>query len=157
MNSKVIILMLAAMTALPFSLPAGNIFSRSEALSAAVQKDRHDRHKDRHRGHKNRYVVIDNDVFYRGVKIKDASAGSFTDLGYGYAKDAFNVYYKGKELPDATLGSFVILTDGYAKDAFKVYYKGKEVSGATSSSFKVMSDGYAKDAFDTYYRGRKAD
>lgn len=101
------------------------------------------------------YMVTKNTVLYEGRKIEDAMANSFTDLGYDYAKDAFNVYYMGRKVGDATSSSFKVLTYGYAADAFNVYYMGVKMPDAVPSSFKVLKDGYAEDTFNTYYCGKK--
>lgn len=155
MNTKILISLLSAMLALPLNVPAATAHYRDAALPTVAQGRHHDR-KYRHRGDKHRYVVIGNDVFYRGSKLDDASAHSFTDLGRGYAKDAFNVYYKGKKLDDASANSFTVLSDGYAKDSFNAYYKGRKIDDASANSFTVLSDGYAKDSFNTYYKGHAA-
>ena len=107
-------------------------------------------------GNYGKYTIKGGVVYYNGVKVKDARASSFKDLGWGYAKDTFDVYYCGKEI-DASSSSFKVLADGYAKDSFDVFYRGKEVKDAWPSSFKVLGDGYAKDSFHTYYRGAKVD
>jgi len=72
----------------------------------------------------------------------------------GYFKTNMNVYYGDKKL-DAMAGSFKELGGGYAKDAINVYYCGEKVKGAMASSFKYTGDGYGQDAFDAYFRGRK--
>ena len=128
------------------------------------------------------YEIVGNKVYYNGVLVSNASAHSFKDLGWGYAKDssrvyycgkkisndptrfkaladgyamdAFDVYYFGKEIEASTSG-FKVLSDGYAKDAFDAYYCGKEVVGSSASTFQVLGNGYAKDAWDTYYLGKK--
>lgn len=99
------------------------------------------------------YKIIGNKVYYNGVLVSNASAHSFKDLGWGYAKDNSRVYYCGKYLTGSP-SRFKVLTDGYAMDSFDVYYFGKEIEASTSG-FKVLSDGYAMDAWDTYYQGKK--
>lgn len=99
------------------------------------------------------YEIVADKVYYNGVLVSNASAHSFKDLGYGYAKDSKKVYYCGKKLTDNP-SRFKALTDGYAMDSFDVYYFGKEIEASTSG-FKVLKDGYAKDAFDAYYCGKK--
>lgn len=44
------------------------------------------------------YQKTDFDVFYRGRKIKGASASTFLELADGYAKDTFNMYYWGRKI-----------------------------------------------------------
>lgn len=128
------------------------------------------------------YEIVGNKVYYNGALVSNASAHSFKDLGWGYAKDssrayycgnklsndparfkaladgyamdAFDVYYFGKEIEASTAG-FKVLKDGYAKDAFNAYYCGKKVVGSSASTFKVLDNGYAKDAWETYYLGKK--
>ena len=128
------------------------------------------------------YEIVGNKVYYNGVLVSNASAHSFKDLGWGYAKDssrayycgrkisndptrfkaltdgyamdAFDVYYFGQEIEASTSG-FKVLSDGYAKDAFDAYYCGKEVVGSSASTFQVLGNGYAKDAWETYYLGKK--
>ena len=99
------------------------------------------------------YEIIGNKVYYNGVAVSNASAHSFKDLGWGYAKDSSRVYYCGKKLTNDP-SRFKALTDGYAMDSFDVYYFGKKIEASTSG-FKVLKDGYAKDAFDAYYCGKK--
>lgn len=130
------------------------------------------------------YVITGNAVLFNGRLVKDARASSFKDLGWGYAKDAFDayycgelmdgvsasmikvlkdgyaktsfdVYYMGRPVEDAFSNSFKVLQDGYAKDSFNVFYCGKEIQGAWPSSFKVLGNGYAQDSYSTYYRGVK--
>lgn len=155
MNAKAIIIAMSALLSIPLPTTATHVCAQDTTPTTTIQKGRHHGHKKHYRNDRNKYIVIDNEVFYRGRKLEDASAHSFSDLGHGYAKDAFNVYYKGKEIDDATAGTFTILKDGYAKDAFNAYYKGRRIEGASGASFKVMSDGYAKDSFNTYYKGRE--
>ena len=99
------------------------------------------------------YEVVGNKVYYNGVLVSNASAHSFKDLGWGYAKDSSRVYYCGKKLT-TTPSRFKALTDGYAMDSFDVYYFGQKIKASTAG-FKVLTDGYAKDAFDAYYCGKK--
>ena len=99
------------------------------------------------------YEIVGNKVYYNGVLVSNASAHSFKDLGWGYAKDGSRVYYCGKKLTNNP-SRFKALTDGYAMDSFDVYYFGKKIEASTSG-FKVLKDGYAKDAFDAYYCGKK--
>ena len=128
------------------------------------------------------YEIVADKVYYNGVLVSNASAHSFKDLGYGYAKDSKKVYYCGKKLTDnpsrfkalsdgyamdsfdvyyfggvidASTAGFKVLSDGYAKDAFYGYYCGKKVAGSSGSTFKVTGNGYAKDAWETYYLGKK--
>ena len=99
------------------------------------------------------YEIVADKVYYNGVLVSKASAHSFKDLGYGYAKDSKKVYYCGKKLTDNP-SRFKVLADGYAMDSFDVYYFGEEIDASTAG-FKVLSDGYAKDAFYGYYCGKK--
>ena len=99
------------------------------------------------------YEVVGTKVYYNGVLVSNASAHSFKDLGWGYAKDSARVYYCGKKLTNNP-SRFKVLADGYAMDSFDVYYFGKEIEASTSG-FKVLSDVYAKDAFNAYYCGKK--
>lgn len=99
------------------------------------------------------YEIIGTKVYYNGALVSNASAHSFKDLGWGYAKDNARVYYCGKKLT-GNPSRFKALKDGYAMDSFDVYYFGKEIEASTSG-FKVLTDGYAKDAFDAYYCGKK--
>lgn len=73
-----------------------------------------------------RYRVTTHDVFYDNMKT-EANPRSFQELGGGYAKDAFDVYYCGLKVKDAFASRFVYLGDGYAEDAFNTYYRGKKV------------------------------
>ena len=128
------------------------------------------------------YEIVGTKVYYDGVLVSNASAHSFKDLGWGYAKDssrayycgrkisndptrfkaladgyamdAFDVYYFGQEIEASTSG-FKVLSDGYAKDSFNAYYCGKKVVGSSASTFQVLGNGYAKDAWETYYLGKK--
>lgn len=104
-----------------------------------------------------RYGMDAFNVYYRGVKIADASVTSFKVLSDGYALDAFNVYYRGVKIGDASVTSFKVLSDGYALDAFNVYYRGREIEDASVTSFKTLGRGYAKDTWNYYFKGRKLD
>ena len=42
------------------------------------------------------YKTDNFNVFYNDKKIKEATAISFKDLGYGYGMDEFDVFYKNK-------------------------------------------------------------
>lgn len=99
------------------------------------------------------YEIVGTKVYYDGVLVSNASAHSFKDLGWGYAKDSSRAYYCGRKISNDPT-RFKVLADGYAMDAFDVYYFGEEI-GASTSGFKVLSDGYAKDAFDAYYCGKE--
>ena len=103
--------------------------------------------------HERGYEIIGSKVYFNGTVVSNASAHSFKDLGWGYAKDNYRVYYNGKKLTNNP-SRFKALSDGYAMDSFDVYYFGKEIEASTSG-FKVLSDGYAKDAFDAYYCGKE--
>lgn len=88
---------------------------------------------NKHRGHnrnkkKGAYFKDTFNVYYNGVKMTDASASSFVDLGHGYAKDDFCVYFHGQKLEDAMPSSFKVMNDGYACDAFNTYYHGKKIN-----------------------------
>lgn len=117
-------------------------------------------HKNPHSDNKNNYdtcrggyTVIDNCVFFEGRPVSDATVSSFSDLGQGYAKDAFGVYFMGNKIEDATVQSFTVLKDGYAKDAFSAYYFGRKLEGS-GLNFQVLKNGYAKDDFSVWYRGK---
>ena len=73
-----------------------------------------------------RYRVTEHTVFYDNMKT-EATPRSFVELGGGYAKDAFDVYYCGMKVRDAFANKFVYLGDGYAQDAFNTYYRGRKV------------------------------
>lgn len=107
-------------------------------------------HDEAHRG----YYKTKFNVYYGDKKI-DAIPASFSELGGGYAKDAFNVYFYGVKLNGCMASSFKVLEGGYAKDAFTVFYYGNKVEGAMASSFKYTGNGYAEDSFEVYYRGKK--
>lgn len=98
------------------------------------------------------YKVTSNAVLFNGKKISDSPRG-FKDLGWGYAKDAFDVYFLGRKMNASTIG-FRVLGDGYAADSFDVYFEGGKMDASTIG-FKVLGNGYAEDSFDTYYLGKK--
>ena len=102
------------------------------------------------------YIKTSHNVLYHGRVLAGASASSFVDLGWGYAKDSFNAYYKGRKI-DASAGALKVLGGGYAKDSFAVFYLGNKVNGASVNSFKYLGKGYAEDNFSTYYRGAKVE
>lgn len=72
----------------------------------------------------------------------------------GYFKTRMNVYYGDKKL-NAMAGSFKELGGGYAKDSFTVFYYGEKVEGAMASTFKYSGDGYGEDNFNAFFRGKK--
>lgn len=100
------------------------------------------------------YKVINNKVFFNGKQV-DATASNFTELGGGYAKDAFSVFFMGRKLTDASPSSFVHVGGGYYKDAWNVFFDGRKVPDVSVSSFKYDGNGYAHDAFQVYHYGRK--
>lgn len=48
-------------------------------------------------------------------------------LGDGYARDNWTVYFDGVKIDDASLGSFKVLRDGYARDNWNRYYLGRKL------------------------------
>lgn len=140
--------------------PSGNGIGLGDLLSGILgqgpgQNSGHMGHNHMPPPHERGYEIIGSKVYFNGTFISNASAHSFKDLGWGYAKDSRRVYYNGKKLTDNP-SRFKALTDGYAMDSFDVYYFGKEIKALTSG-FKVLSDGYAKDAFDAYYCGKEVE
>ena len=53
-----------------------------------------------------RYEVRGGRVFYNNVVLQNVDTRTFTDLGYGYAKDNDNVWWEGKMLPYVDAKSF---------------------------------------------------
>ncbi|WP_304644685.1 DKNYY domain-containing protein [uncultured Duncaniella sp.] len=53
-------------------------------------------HQGRH--HRPAYFIGENNVYFEGRKIQDASASSFAILHDGYAKDTWNTYYWGRKI-----------------------------------------------------------
>ena len=45
----------------------------------------------------------------------------------GYAKDRWTVYYDGMKVEEASAGSFNCLKDGYAEDNWNTFYKGRKL------------------------------
>ena len=128
MNAKAIIIAMSALLSIPLPTTATHVCAQDTTPTATIQKGRHHGHKKHYRNDRSKYIVIDNEVFYRGRKLEDTSAHSFSDLGYGYAKDAFNAYYKGRRIEGASGASFKVMSDGYAKDSFNTYYKGRKTN-----------------------------
>ena len=128
MNAKAIIIAMSALLSIPLPTTATHVCAQDTTPTATIQKGRHHGHKKHYRNDRSKYIVIDNEVFYRGRKLEDTSAHSFSDLGYGYAKDAFNGYYKGRRIEGASGASFKVMSDGYAKDSFNTYYKGRKTN-----------------------------
>lgn len=57
---------------------------------------------------------------------------------YGnYSTDEFNVYWKRIKIPEATSQSFRYLGNDYGKDEFDVFYKGKILKGIDTDNFKL--------------------
>ena len=53
-----------------------------------------------------RYEVRGGRVFYGNIVLQNVDSRTFTDLGYGYAKDNDNVWWEGKLLPYVDAKSF---------------------------------------------------
>ena len=120
-----------------------------------------------------KYEIDHDRVFFGEKMVMHADVRSFTDLGYGYAKDRNNVYMDGCVLENVEPSSFRLkerstwrhrghgemdestkAKRGYFKTKFNVYYGDKKID-ASASSFKDIGNGYAKDAFNVYYYGEK--
>ena len=57
-----------------------------------------------------KYEVRSSKVYYGRVELRNADARTFTDLGYGYAKDKNNVYMNGNILQYVDPASFRLLS-----------------------------------------------
>ncbi|HEY9550660.1 MAG TPA: DKNYY domain-containing protein, partial [Prevotella sp.] len=120
------------------------------------------------------YTVKRGIVFYQDYPLRQADAGSFIELGHGYAKDRYFVYYHGQVLPYVDPFTFRLKPFSHQQysDEFGWYdedmdpmryivtsntvlFQGREVQGASSMSFKDLGDGYGQDAFNVYYMGKK--
>ena len=88
------------------------------------------------------------------AKVKITCQRKITSLGGGYSKDDFSVYFRGEKLRGASASSFKYLGGGYGKDNWKVFYQGMVVKEASASSFEYSEDGYGKDNWNVFYRGR---
>jgi hypothetical protein len=70
-----------------------------------------------------------------------------------FAKDKHQVYYKGKKIKHASAKSFEYLTNseyGYAKDNLHAYFDNEVILTADPKSFKVLEFPYSCDANDVY-------
>lgn len=101
------------------------------------------------------YIVAGIHVLFNGRVIADARVSSFKDLGYGYAKDAYNVYFCGVKMQGTSVNNFKVIKEGYAKNSYDVYYLGKKIHGAVPSSFRLLEDGYSRDSHSVFYCGEK--
>ena len=72
------------------------------------------------------YHIRNGKVYYENTELRSSDPYSFTELGYGYAKDAFSAYYFGRKLEGSGI-NFQVLNNGYAKDNFSVWYRGQLV------------------------------
>jgi len=59
-------------------------------------------------------------------------------LNKNYALDIARVYFQGIKIKGADAGSFEVLNDTYARDDKHVYYLGKQIDDASPKSFEVM-------------------
>jgi hypothetical protein len=101
-----------------------------------VEHDPYDLYEDH-------YAKDKNNVYYNGMKIKGAYAGSFIAFPDGYARDDSNIYYKGVKIEVSAIyaptNKFEVLGNGYAKDHNYVYYKGKKIEAAKPDSFQILN------------------
>ena len=116
---------------------------------------RRDRYEQRGRHRRSPYFITDDNVYFEGRLLKDASASTFKVLDDGYARDMWGVFYWGRKIEGASSESFRVLGYGYATDAWVVYYDGEKISGASSESFSILQDWYAKDMWNVYFDGKK--
>ena len=75
----------------------------------------------------NRSYIYSKDawsLYFRGLKVENASVSSFIDQGDGYGKDNWNVFYCGQKIKDASASSFEYLGNDYGKNNWKVYFEG---------------------------------
>lgn len=102
------------------------------------------------------YVVVGPHVMYDGRIIPEADARYFKNLGWGYAKDAYNVFFCGIRLQGVSaVSSFKTIKDGYARSQYDVFYMGQKLHGAMPASFRLLDDGYARDQHSVFYCGEK--
>jgi hypothetical protein len=127
-------------------------------------------------GNKSSYAKDKNNVYHKGVKIKEADVSSFQLLipryyWFSYAKDKNNVYFRGDRLSesgtdevfDIDPNTFQILGvghEGYSKDKNGVYYINTsdrqymghvdmKIEGADPESFRLLHEGKDRE----YYKG----
>ena len=99
------------------------------------------------------YGLDDVHVYYTGVLIPFAHAGSFQLVGGGYARDKNFVYFNGVKLEGSSGKSFEIIDYYYSKDKNNAYYYGKVIEGMNGSSFKLLGEsGIGSDGVHICYR-----
>lgn len=102
---------------------------------------------------------IDNDTECSliTIEIEEADLETFSDLGFGIAKDKNHVYdvnFKGYSIiKGVDVGSYFVLDRAYRKDINNVYWYEEIITAADPASFEVLGDGYAKDDNHVYYLG----
>ena len=58
-------------------------------------------------------------------------------LGGGYGKDDWTVFFRGGKVREASASSFECLGGGYGKDAWNVFYMGRKLEGVSPSAFRM--------------------
>jgi hypothetical protein len=90
--------------------------------------------------------------------VKSADAGSFTPLGFGFAKDQKHCYFNYTRLKGAKPDSFELLSQRFSRDEKRVFCHSVEVAGADRDSFEVYPPAgrgtrfFARDKSAVYYR-----
>lgn len=100
------------------------------------------------------WVTNDENFGVRQHLIVGIDQSSFMVLpNKSFAKDKHQVYYKGKKIKHASAKSFEYLTNseyGYAKDNLHAYFDNEVILTADPKSFKVLEFPYSCDANDVY-------
>ncbi len=77
----------------------------------------------------NTIVKIDNSIYYQGIRIEEADALTFEEVGYGYSKDASFVFFLGQIVEGADAKTFKYNDNNYTFSDKKHTYEGGKVVG----------------------------
>mgnify|MGYP000858972834 CR=1 FL=1 len=80
--------------------------------------------------------------------------GSFTSLGYGYAKESKQAWFENTSFTVSDIHSLMVIDRDFIKDNHSVYVDRKLINGIEGKSFELIDHDYAKDNHHYYYLSR---
>jgi hypothetical protein len=84
-------------------------------------------------------------------QLVDADPGTFSTIGYEYAKDKSKAWCKGTTFSVTDASSLTALNFHFTKDKVNVYVDCQKVEAIDGSTFELLDDQYAKDARTYFY------
>ena len=97
------------------------------------------------------FRIQNSEVYFRGVKVKEADAASFHISGYPYAKDKAHVYHGWETVEGADPVSFKAVDGNVGKDANAVYSQAKRCEVCDTQSFRNEAEQWYTDKNAAYY------